>query len=67
MCVCVRAHQTITDAGWAPLPDSYWIIRGLLASGLAQSATKMVLNLMHTVDLFGFVPNGTRTYYNNRR
>ncbi len=31
------------------------------------TATDMVENLLSMVDTFGYVPNGSRTYYTNRR
>lgn len=45
--------------GW----DSYWIVRGLLLCGMAQTARGVVLNHLHLVAAHGFVPNGGRTYY----
>ncbi|KAG2498140.1 hypothetical protein HYH03_003898 [Edaphochlamys debaryana] len=46
--------------------DSYWIIQGLLASELVPAAEALVRNLLHLVDVWGFVPNGARSYYTNR-
>ena len=46
--------------------DSYWIIKGLLTCGMRDTAKGMVLNLLHQVDSYGFVPNGGRVYYLNR-
>ncbi|EFJ41727.1 hypothetical protein VOLCADRAFT_77459 [Volvox carteri f. nagariensis] len=46
--------------------DSYWIIRGLLACDLVLAAEHLVRNLLHLVDVWGFVPNGARRYYTNR-
>ncbi|GLC63410.1 hypothetical protein PLESTF_000033300 [Pleodorina starrii] len=46
--------------------DSYWIIRGLLACELVPAAECLVRNLLHLVDVWGFVPNGARRYYTNR-
>ena len=46
--------------------DSYWILKGLLTCGMRDTARGMVLNLLHQVDRFGFVPNGARLYYLNR-
>lgn len=46
--------------------DSFWIIKGLLACGMRDTARGMVLNLLHQVDTYGFVPNGARAYYLNR-
>ncbi|XP_057799475.1 probable trehalase [Salvia miltiorrhiza] len=46
--------------------DSYWIIRGLLASKMYETAKGMVYNLISLVDEFGYVLNGARAYYTNR-
>jgi alpha,alpha-trehalase len=46
--------------------DSYWIIKGLIACDMVTTAGNLVMNLIYMVDLFGFVPNGARTYYSNR-
>lgn len=46
--------------------DSYWVIRGLLASKMTETAAGMVDNFLSIVETHGFVPNGTRTYYENR-
>jgi hypothetical protein len=47
--------------------DSYWSLRGLLACGLLQPAAQLVDNLLHLLAAHGFVPNGARSYYLNRR
>jgi len=47
--------------------DSYWVVRGLLASGLHAAAQGIVENLLHLLDQQGCVPNGARSYYLNRR
>ncbi|XP_055821751.1 probable trehalase [Solanum dulcamara] len=46
--------------------DSYWIIRGLLASNMYETAKGIVTNLVSLIDQFGYVLNGARAYYNNR-
>mmetsp|Transcript_8383 Transcript_8383/g.21410 ORF Transcript_8383/g.21410 Transcript_8383/m.21410 type:complete len:566 (+) Transcript_8383:63-1760(+) len=46
--------------------DSYWIVEGLLASGMSETARGLVQNLLDDVEAFGFVPNGGRVYYLNR-
>lgn len=46
--------------------DSYWVIRGLLASGMTQSARNLVSNLLSMLEAVGHVPNGARVYYINR-
>lgn len=47
--------------------DSLWVVRGLLASGMAASAEGLVRNLLHMLGAVGHVPNGARAYYVNRR
>uniref|UniRef100_A0A183ENV1 Trehalase n=1 Tax=Gongylonema pulchrum TaxID=637853 RepID=A0A183ENV1_9BILA len=42
--------------------DAYWIIKGLLISGLLENAWMMIDNFAQ----FGFVPNGGRIYYLRR-
>lgn len=46
--------------------DSYWIIRGLLASKMYETAKGIVNNLVSLIHKYGFVLNGARTYYTNR-
>lgn len=46
--------------------DTFWIIEGLLASEMYDSAKGMIKNFLRMVELFGFVPNGSRLYYLNR-
>ncbi|GJP36524.1 hypothetical protein CLOM_g9575 [Closterium sp. NIES-68] len=46
--------------------DSYWVIRGLLVSGMLDSALAAVRNLLHLARAHGHVPNGSRAYYLNR-
>ncbi|KAG7395849.1 hypothetical protein PHYBOEH_003095 [Phytophthora boehmeriae] len=46
--------------------DSYWIVQGLLVSGLRQTARGVVAHLLEYVAEFGFVPNGGRIYYLTR-
>ncbi|KAF2071363.1 hypothetical protein CYY_007322 [Polysphondylium violaceum] len=46
--------------------DSYWIIRGLLVSGMTETAKGMLLNFANIITEFGFIPNGGRIYYLNR-
>eukprot|EP00011_Vannellida_sp_DIVA3-517-6-12_P009050 CAMPEP_0114612570 /NCGR_PEP_ID=MMETSP0168-20121206/4689_1 /TAXON_ID=95228 ORGANISM="Vannella sp., Strain DIVA3 517/6/12" /NCGR_SAMPLE_ID=MMETSP0168 /ASSEMBLY_ACC=CAM_ASM_000044 /LENGTH=684 /DNA_ID=CAMNT_0001823557 /DNA_START=57 /DNA_END=2109 /DNA_ORIENTATION=+ len=46
--------------------DAYWIIHGLLATDMADTAAGMVSNMLQLVDTYGFVPNGGRVYYLNR-
>ncbi|CAE7933584.1 unnamed protein product, partial [Symbiodinium sp. KB8] len=37
--------------------DTYWIVLGLLASDLHETAEKVVNNLLWEADTYGFVPN----------
>ncbi|KAF6257659.1 trehalase-domain-containing protein [Scenedesmus sp. NREL 46B-D3] len=46
--------------------DSYWVIRGLLVSGMTDTAAGLVGNLMAMLAAVGHVPNGARVYYLNR-
>ena len=46
--------------------DSFWIVKGLLASGMLKTAKHMVDNLLHLLQVYGFVPNGARIYYLDR-
>jgi len=46
--------------------DSYWILEGLLFSGMYETAKGMLLNFFHIVETHGFIPNGGRIYYLNR-
>jgi alpha,alpha-trehalase len=43
--------------------DSYWTVLGLVHSNMTKTAIGVVENLLHLLDLFGFVPNGGRIYY----
>ncbi|RLM84943.1 putative trehalase [Panicum miliaceum] len=47
--------------------DSYWVVRGLLVSKMYETAKEVVLNLLSLVERYGFVLNGARSYYTNRR
>lgn len=46
--------------------DSYWTIEGLLNTGMYKTAVGMVENFIYLIETYGFIPNGTRTYYLNR-
>lgn len=46
--------------------DSYWIIKGLLVSGMATTAKGMLGNFASLIKTYGFVPNGGRIYYTGR-
>ncbi len=46
--------------------DTFWILKGLLVSGMGQTAIGMVRNLVSLAAAHGHVPNGMRSYYLNR-
>ncbi|KAL0016088.1 hypothetical protein SO802_003157 [Lithocarpus litseifolius] len=46
--------------------DSYWVIRGLLASKMHETAKAIVTNLIYLIEEYGYVLNGARAYYTNR-
>lgn len=46
--------------------DSYFAMLGLAATGRTQLLHSMTDNFARLIDAFGFVPNGTRTYYLSR-
>jgi alpha,alpha-trehalase len=46
--------------------DSFWIVEGLLVSGMRLTARGVVNNLLEYVAEYGFVPNGGRIYYLSR-
>ncbi|KAL3272826.1 hypothetical protein HHI36_014285 [Cryptolaemus montrouzieri] len=46
--------------------DSYWIIVGLLNSGMTTTVKGMLENFLWLIEKFGFIPNGGRIYYLNR-
>ena len=46
--------------------DSYFTLLGLQVSGKDQLIEDMVDNFAWLIDTYGFIPNGTRTYYLSR-
>ncbi|CAH0398060.1 unnamed protein product [Chilo suppressalis] len=46
--------------------DTYWIVEGLLISGMKETARGMIENLIQLLKTIGHVPNGSRWYYQNR-
>ncbi|XP_068632048.1 uncharacterized protein [Battus philenor] len=46
--------------------DAYWIIEGLLISGMEQTARGMIENLIQLLKKLGHIPNGSRCYYEQR-
>ncbi|KAJ0106585.1 hypothetical protein Patl1_17457 [Pistacia atlantica] len=46
--------------------DSYWVIRGLMASKMYATAKSIVTNLISFIDTYGHVLSGSRAYYTSR-
>ncbi|XP_062995099.1 trehalase [Elgaria multicarinata webbii] len=46
--------------------DSFWVIEGLLLSGMTNTSEGMIQNFLYLVNKFGHVPNGGRVYYERR-
>ncbi|XP_075046836.1 trehalase [Mixophyes fleayi] len=46
--------------------DSYWVINGLLLSGMSDTARGMIENFLYLVKWYGIIPNGGRIYYLRR-
>ncbi|CAH2235149.1 jg16140 [Pararge aegeria aegeria] len=46
--------------------DTYWIIEGLLVSGMHETVKGVIKNLLELVKIVGHVPNGSRWYYKER-
>jgi len=46
--------------------NSYWIVEGLFLCEMKSSAVNMIRNLLHLVEIYGYVPNGSRKYYEGR-
>lgn len=46
--------------------DTYFTNRGLLLDGRVELARQNVDNMLYLVESYGFMPNGTRTYYLTR-
>nr|ABE27189.1 trehalase [Spodoptera frugiperda] len=46
--------------------DTFWIIEGLLISGMQETAKGIIENLIELLNLFGHIPNGSRWYYQER-
>ncbi|RZF37232.1 hypothetical protein LSTR_LSTR017089, partial [Laodelphax striatellus] len=47
--------------------DSYWVVNGLLLSGMHDTARGVIENLLHLLRRYGFVPGANRRYYLNER
>lgn len=46
--------------------DTYWIIKGLLISGMQETVKGKIENLIQLLTRIGHVPNGSRWYYQQR-
>ena len=46
--------------------DSYFTMLGLQVSGKTEMIKSMIDNFAHLIQLFGFIPNGNRTYFTSR-
>lgn len=46
--------------------DSYWIILGLIASDMLDTAEMLLDNFATSIQTYGFIPNGFRVYFLNR-
>ncbi|XP_038212022.1 uncharacterized protein LOC119832422 [Zerene cesonia] len=46
--------------------DTYWIIEGLLVSGMEQTVKGIIGNLIELLNKLGHIPNGSRWYYQER-
>ena len=58
----LRGHDVSVARG----RDTFWILKGLLVSGMQHTACNMVRNLIRLAATHGYVPNGMRCYYLNR-
>ncbi|KAG8779793.1 hypothetical protein FRC12_023838, partial [Ceratobasidium sp. 428] len=47
--------------------DSFFIMEGLLAANMGYLARTTLLNFMDQIKAYGFIPNGGRKYYLNRK
>ena len=43
--------------------DSYWVVEGLLLTGMTNTTKGILENFLSMVTRFGFIPNGGRVYY----
>ncbi|XP_046959382.1 uncharacterized protein LOC124529618 [Vanessa cardui] len=46
--------------------DTYWIIEGLLTSGMKETVKGVIGNLIELLKTIGHIPNGSRWYYQER-
>jgi len=80
--VLSRRHDTLSRSSLLPLRfdyivpggrfreiyywDSYFTMLGLQESGKAEVIDNMIKNFADLIDRYGFIPNGTRSYYLSR-
>ncbi|KAI6209128.1 Trehalase [Aphelenchoides besseyi] len=43
--------------------DTYWVIKGLIASGMHTMIRSILSNFVYIIDTYGMIPNGGRIYY----
>jgi alpha,alpha-trehalase len=69
ICLLSNDFPVMHPVGTSPPPISGASIfcRGLIISKMLDTAKGMVENLLHLVKVYGFVLNGARAYYENRR
>ena len=46
--------------------DSYFTLKGMLISGLKEEVKNNLRNFIYSINTYGFIPNGFRSYYLNR-
>ncbi|CAB3253901.1 unnamed protein product [Arctia plantaginis] len=46
--------------------DTYWIVEGLLVSGMVNTVKGVIENLIDLLNRIGHIPNGSRWYYQER-
>ena len=46
--------------------DTYWIVLGLIATDMLDTAENIILNFAAIIDRYGYIPNGLRQYYLTR-
>ncbi|KAI1718057.1 trehalase domain-containing protein [Ditylenchus destructor] len=46
--------------------DSYWIVKGLIASEMFSTVRNILLNFAYLIEQYDFVPNGGRVYHLRR-
>ena len=61
-CLFKKGGRFIETYFW----DNYWILSGLLISGMFETAKTILENHMHLIEIYGFIPNRSRVYYLNR-